>query len=150
MNRKKLIIIVSIAVAVVLAIIVTTVVLIVTRTKSESGPICDRSKNSQLPFCDSSLPINTRVQDLISHLTLDEKIGLLVDRATGASTHLTLDLYYWWNEALHGVAWNRNGGTFFRPPTEYSTVFPQIISLATSFDRNLFYRMANATGNEAR
>lgn len=151
MNRKKLIVLVSLAVAVVVAIIVTVLVVLVTHnTNSENGAICERSKNSGLPFCDASLPINVRVQNLISHLTLEEKIGLVVDQATGASENVILDLYYWWNEALHGVAWNRNGGTFFRPPTEYSTVFPQIISLATSFDRKLFFRMANATGNEAR
>ncbi len=150
MNRKKLIVLVAIAAAIVIAVIVTVVVVLTRKNSSENKAICERSKNSGLPFCDSSLPINTRVHDLISHLTLEEKIGLVVDQATGASENIILDLYYWWNEALHGVAWNRNAGTFFRSPTEFSTVFPQIISLATSFDRNLFFRMANATGNEAR
>lgn len=150
MHRKKLYVIVSIATAIVAAAIITTVAVVLTRRKSENKAICERSENSGLSFCDSTLPINSRVQDLISHLTLEEKIGLIVDQSTGASKNVKLDWYYWWNEALHGVAWNRNGGTFFRPPTEYSTVFPQIISLSTSFDRNLFLRMANATGNEAR
>ncbi|KAG4069586.1 hypothetical protein HA402_005124 [Bradysia odoriphaga] len=150
MNRKKSIILVSISVVVVVAIVVTVLVVVLNRANSENKAICERSRNSGLPFCESSLPIDARVQDLISHLTLDEKIGLIVDQATGASKNIELDLYYWWNEALHGVAWNRNAGTFFRPPTEYSTVFPQVISLATSFDRSLFFRMANATGNEAR
>lgn len=150
MNRKKLTVLVSLAVVVVLAIVVTVLVVLLNRRSSENKAICERSQNSALPFCNSNLPIDTRVQDLIKHLTLDEKIGLVVDQATGASKNVNLDLYYWWNEALHGVAWNRNAGTFFRPPTEFSTVFPQIISLSTSFDRDLFYRMANATGNEAR
>ncbi|KAJ6643868.1 Beta-D-xylosidase 3 [Pseudolycoriella hygida] len=153
MTRKKLFIKLSIAVVAIIAVTVIVVVVVLVRrrnSESENSIICERLENSALPFCDSSLPIDERVHDLINHLTLEEKIGLMVDKATGASENIKLDPYFWWNEALHGVAWNRNAGTFFRPPTEYSTVFPQIISLAASFDRELFFRMANATGNEAR
>lgn len=150
MNRKKLAIIAFVVVAIVIAIVVAVVV--VTRKSSEEySIICDRPRNSDLPFCDSSLPIDLRVQDLVSRLTLQEKIGLLVNEAAGASQNVELDHYNWWNEALHGVADNLAViGTLFRPPTEYSTVFPQIISLSTSFDRDLFFQMADATGNEAR
>lgn len=152
MNRKKLFVIVGIIVAVVVLAVVVTVVVLVTRkdTPYSTAFSCDKQQNSDLPFCDSSLSFNKRVEDLVKRLTLDEKIGLLEDRANGAAKNIELDSYNWWNEALHGVAWNRNGGTFFRPPTEYSTVFPQIISLSTSFDRDLFFRISNATGNEAR
>lgn len=150
MNRKKVVILVILVVAIVIAIVLA-VVLTRSSTKEEIKIICDRPKNSDLPFCDSSLPIDSRVRDLVSRLTLQEKIGLLVHQSAGASENVELDYYNWWNEALHGVAWNYEYvGTFFRPPTEYSTVFPQIISLSTSFDRDLFFRMANATGNEVR
>ncbi|KAJ6615735.1 Beta-xylosidase/alpha-L-arabinofuranosidase 2 [Pseudolycoriella hygida] len=151
MNRRKLVQLVLIAVLVVIAVVVTVVVVVVIPKSVEQKVICEKPRNSELPFCDSSLPIDSRVHDLISRLTLQEKIGLLGHKSAGASHNVELGYYNWWNEALHGVAWNYEYvGTYFRPPTEYSTVFPQIISLATSFDRELFFLMANATGNEAR
>lgn len=151
MNRKKLVVLILLAVVLVVAVVVTLAVVLTRRSSEESRIICDKSQNSDLPFCDSTLTIVSRVQDLVSRLTLQEKIGLIAHQSAGASQNVELDYYNWWNEALHGVAWNYEYvGTFFRPPTEYSTVFPQIISLAASFDRDLFFRMANATGNEAR
>jgi xylan 1,4-beta-xylosidase len=109
---------------------------------------CDKPRNAQLPFCDSSLSIEARVADLIGRLTLDEKIGAMHHTLNGALQNVDLEEYNWWNEALHGVAYSP--GTRFRPPTEYSTAFPQIISFASSFNKDLFFRVANATGNEAR
>lgn len=158
MNRKKLIAIVSGIVAVIIVVVVVVVVL-VTRNGNEGEEnrndyvnTCELPRNEQLPFCDSNLAINARVDDLVRRLTIDEKIDLLINRAVGASENVELPYYNWWNEALHGVANDEypNLGTHFRPPTEHSTVFPQIISLSSSFDRELFFRMANATGNEAR
>ena len=81
-------------------------------------------------------------------LTLGEKIGLLNHVTRGASQTVDLDEYNWWSEALHGVA--DSPGVHFRPPTEHSTVFPQIINLAASFRKELFFQVGNATGNEAR
>lgn len=150
MNRKKIALLVVI-VAIVVALVVTLSVVLTRKSSEESRIICDKPQNRDLPFCDSSLTYDLRIRDLVSRLTLQEKIGLLVNEASGASQNVKLDSYNWWNEALHGVADNTAViGTFFRPPTEYSTVFPQIISLSGSFDRDLFFRIANATGNEAR
>lgn len=154
MNRKKLTVLALVAAAVVIAVVVVVVVMMVNRTEetnNKTNTTCDRPKNSLLPFCDSSLPMNRRVSDLVSRLTLKEKLGLLTNRAAGASENVELDIYNWSNEALHGLVFNYESvGTSFRPPTEYATVFPQIISLCTSFDRDLFFRMADAIGNEAR
>lgn len=150
MNRKKLTILGVLVVVVVVVAIVLAVVL-TRKSSKETAIICEKSKNRDLQFCDYTLPIDVRVQDLVGRLTLEEKIGLLVHQSAGASLNVELDYYNWWNEALHGVGLIEGYvGTSFRPPTEYSTVFPQIISLSTSFDRDLFFRMANATGNEAR
>ncbi|KAJ6631270.1 Beta-xylosidase/alpha-L-arabinofuranosidase 2 [Pseudolycoriella hygida] len=151
MNRRNKIILAVVLVAVVIAVVVTVVVLVTRKSGEDTRIICDKSRNSDLPFCDSSLSFDSRIKDLISRLTVEEKIGLLVNRAAGASVNVELSFYNWWNEALHGVADNTAViGTFFRPPTEYSTVFPQIISLSTSFDMNLYLQIANSTGNEAR
>ncbi|MBV9124934.1 MAG: hypothetical protein JO112_16390, partial [Planctomycetes bacterium] len=61
-----------------------------------------------------------RVDDLISRLTVEEKISqLMMD--SPAIPRLGIPAYHWWSEALHGVA--RNGT---------ATVFPQAIGLAAT------------------
>ena len=74
------------------------------------------------PYLDPSLPINARVDDLISRMTLEEKASQLVNQAR-AIPRLQVPAYDWWSEALHGVA---NAGT--------ATVFPEPIGLAATFD----------------
>jgi beta-glucosidase len=92
----------------------------------------------QLPFQDSTLPVETRVKDLVSRLTLQEKMGQLVFDAP-AIPRLSIPAYNYWSEALHGVA--RNGR---------ATVFPQAIGLAATWDPALVRRVASAVGDEAR
>src|SRR5262245_22519196 len=57
-------------------------------------------------YLDPSHPIAERVQDLLSRLTLDEKIGQMCNSAQ-AIPRLKIPAYDFWGEALHGVA--RNG-----------------------------------------
>jgi len=90
------------------------------------------------PFRDPSLPLQERVSDLVSRMTLQEKVDQLVYTAP-AIPRLGIPAYTWWNEALHGVA--RAG---------YATVFPQSITIANSWDENLMYNEANAISDEAR
>ncbi len=79
-------------------------------------------KPEQLPFRDTSLPVERRVDDLVSRLTPEEKASQLVNEAR-AIPRLDIPEYNWWSEALHGVA---NNG--------YATVFPEPIGLAATFD----------------
>ena len=63
------------------------------------------------PFQDTSLTVDERVEDLLSRLTLDEKISMMEHR-NPAIPSLGLPAYSWWNEALHGVGatgWRRCG-----------------------------------------
>ena len=92
----------------------------------------------QLPFKNSSLSVEERVNDLVSRMTLQEKADQLLFRAP-AITRLGIPAYTWWNEALHGVA--RAG---------YATVFPQSITIANSWDEGLMFNVANAISDEAR
>src|SRR5436853_4566114 len=64
-------------------------------------------------YRDPALPVETRVQDLVSRLTLEEKASLLKNTTPGVP-RLGIPKYDWWNESLHGVA--RAGE---------ATVFPQ-------------------------
>jgi beta-glucosidase len=89
-------------------------------------------------YRDASQPVDTRVDDLISRMTLEEKASQLVNQAR-AIPRLQVPAYDWWSEALHGVA--RNGT---------ATVFPEPIGLAATFDAPLIHEMAVVIGTEAR
>ena len=89
-------------------------------------------------FKNPSLPIEQRVNDLVSRMTIDEKISQLMD-SSPAIERLGVPEYNWWNESLHGVA--RAG---------FATVFPQSISIASSWDRQLIFDVANVISDEAR
>lgn len=89
-------------------------------------------------FRDPSLPLPIRVDDLLSRMSIEEKISQLLYNAP-AIEHLGIPSYNWWSEALHGVA--RAGR---------ATVFPQSIGLAATFDAHLMHRVATAISDEAR
>ncbi|HTG58234.1 MAG TPA: hypothetical protein VMG63_02310, partial [Terriglobia bacterium] len=55
------------------------------------------------PYQDPSQPIATRVADLVSRMTLEEKV-LQMQHTAPAIPRLGIPSYDWWNEALHGVA----------------------------------------------
>ncbi len=94
--------------------------------------------NSKAPYLDPNQPIDVRVNDLVSRMTLEEKASQLVNQAR-AIPRLDVPQYDWWSEALHGVA---NAGT--------ATVFPEPIGLAATFDDPLIHEMAVIIGIEAR
>ena len=108
---------------------------------------CDTSDplTKSYPFCKTALSINQRVQDLISRLTLDEKISQLVNSAP-AIPRLGIPDYEWWSEALHGVAYlsSVSQGMRFNGTIQSATSFPQVILTAASFDANLWYRIGQA------
>jgi beta-glucosidase len=89
-------------------------------------------------YTDPTLPVDVRVDDLVSRMTLEEKASQLVNQAR-AIPRLGVPAYNWWSEALHGVA--RNG---------IATVFPQPIGLGATFDPPLIHDMAVVISTEAR
>jgi len=88
------------------------------------------------PFCQVKLPIQSRVSDLIGRMTLQEKVGLLVNDAA-AVPRLGIKGYEWWSEALHGVS-NVGPGTQFGGAFPRATSFPQVITTAASFNATLW------------
>jgi beta-glucosidase len=90
------------------------------------------------PYQDPDLPIKERVDDLVSRLTLDEKVSQTLNDAP-AIPRLEIPAYNWWNECLHGVG--RAG---------IATVFPQAIGLAATWDVSLMSKVATAISDEAR
>ena len=90
------------------------------------------------PYLDPGRSFAERAADLVSRMTLEEKIAQM-QNAAPAIPRLGVPDYDWWNEALHGVA--RAGE---------ATVFPQAIALAATFDTGLIGEVATAISDEAR
>jgi beta-glucosidase len=97
-----------------------------------------KKKNRILPYKDYRLPTAKRIRDLISLMSVEEKLSQLMNESP-AIPGLGIPEYNWWSEGLHGVA--RAG---------FATVFPQAIGLAATFDKNLMLRVATAISDEAR
>jgi beta-glucosidase len=101
-------------------------------------PIGANGQSASPAYKNPSQPIEKRVADLLSRMTLEEKISQMMN-AAAAIERLGIPEYDWWNEGLHGVA--RAG---------YATVFPQAIGLAATWDEDLIRRVADVTSTEAR
>ncbi|MGP3778472.1 glycoside hydrolase family 3 C-terminal domain-containing protein [Halanaerobium saccharolyticum] len=92
----------------------------------------------EMKYKDPFLPLEARVEDLVSRMTLEEKMSQMIYDAA-AVERLDIKKYNWWNECLHGVA---RAGT--------ATVFPQAIGMAASFNEELLHDVADTIADEAR
>ena len=90
------------------------------------------------PYLDPSLPTQQRVDDLVSRMTLDEKVAQLIN-TTPAIPRLGVPAYDYWSEGLHGIA--RSG---------YATMFPQAIGMAATWDAPLINQISTVISTEAR
>src|SRR5580658_4071883 len=95
-------------------------------------------QSTKAPYLNPDLTAEKRAADLVSRMTLEEKV-LQMQNSAPAIQRLDIPAYDWWNEALHGVA--RAG---------QATVFPQAIGLAATWDTELMGRVADAISTEAR
>ena len=91
----------------------------------------------EYPFQNPKLSIDKRVENLISLLTPEEKVGLMMNKSISID-RLGIPSYNWWSEACHGV---RQDGY---------TVYPQPIGMAASFSPELFYNVFSTVSDEAR
>ena len=96
------------------------------------------NKEKDFPFMNADLSLRARLDDLVSRLTLEEKI-LQMQYTAPAIERLGIPQYNWWNECLHGVA--RNG---------IATVFPQAIGMAATFNTRLIQQEADVISTEGR
>ena len=95
--------------------------------------------NAQLlPYQDATLSAGQRADYLLSRLTLDEKVSLMMNNSP-AIERLGVPEFNWWNEALHGIG--RNG---------VATVFPITMAMAASWDDVLLHKVFTAVSDEAR
>ena len=89
-------------------------------------------------FRDPSRTMDERVSDLVSHLTMEEKVSQM-QNAAPAIPRMGVPAYNWWSECLHGVG--RNG---------IATVFPQAIGMAATWDPGLIEEEGDLVSTEAR
>ncbi|PZR28835.1 MAG: glycosyl hydrolase [Citrobacter freundii] len=92
----------------------------------------------QLPFRDPAQTAVARARDLVSRLTLEEKVLLMQDQSP-AIPRLGIRKFNWWSEALHGLANNKD-----------VTVFPEPIGMAASFNDSLVQVIFDAVSDEVR
>ncbi|MEU1130363.1 glycoside hydrolase family 3 C-terminal domain-containing protein [Streptomyces sp. NPDC005900] len=97
-----------------------------------------RTTLASLPFRDPRLPVAKRVDDLLSRLTREEKIGFLHQFAP-AVERLGVAAFRTGQEALHGVAW-----------MGAATVFPQAVGLGATWNTDLVRRVGDAVSKEVR
>ena len=93
---------------------------------------------ADLPFRDPSLPVEQRVADLVSRLRLEEKATLMFHTAP-AIERLGVPEFNGWNQCLHGVVWS-----------EPTTMFPNSIAMAATWNPELIHEVATVISDEAR
>ena len=94
-------------------------------------------------FLDTSKPVDDRVKDFISRLTLEQKGDALNHRGKTievAGFQLREDH---WNQCLNGVQWRGEG-------SGATTLFPICLGMAATFDTQLVHQVAIAISDEAR
>lgn len=94
-------------------------------------------KAEKYPYLNPQLTNEERVENLISLLTPEEKVGLMMNKSVSID-RLGIPSYNWWSEACHGVC-----------QSDY-TVFPQPIGMASAFSPGLVYDVFSAISDEAR
>jgi beta-glucosidase-like glycosyl hydrolase len=93
-------------------------------------------------FRDPNLPLERRVDDLVSRLTLEEKIGMLA-QVQPAIPRLGIKAFTNWTEGLHGVGWVRGGSVT-------ATTFPQVVGLGETWNTELMRQVGAVLGYESR
>jgi len=98
----------------------------------------NKHEKEKFPYLNPDLSLQQRVDDLVSRMTIEEKVAQMVHESN-AIERLQLPSYNWWNECLHGVA-----------RADIATVFPQAIALAATWNSELMLQTATVISDEAR
>ena len=98
---------------------------------------CGSKTTYKYPFQDPSLKMEQRIDNLLSLLTPEEKIGLLMNKSISVDS-LGIPAYNWWSEACHGIR------------ADGYTVYPQPIGMAAAFDPEQVYEIYSTVSDEAR
>lgn len=94
--------------------------------------------DSSATYKNPDLPIEKRVDDLVSRMTIEEEASQM-GYASPAIPRLGIPYYNWWSEGLHGIG--RAGR---------ATVFPQAIGAAATWDTDLIRQTGEVISTEGR
>eukprot|EP00977_Amphora_coffeiformis_P012848 scaffold3255_cov158-Amphora_coffeaeformis.AAC.7 len=100
--------------------------------------VCTQDDVKDLPFCDTTLDVDNRVEDLLRRIPVECQISMMGETAAGYDP-LYLPPYQWWTEGLHGVMQETCFGASSNSGTASScaTIFPCPSTLANSFNDTL-------------
>ena len=111
-----------------------------------AGPACSQQVAKRWAFCDTSLPLEARVKDLVRRISLPEMGPLLTARQSPAIRRLGIPPFYWGTNAIHGIA--RVSSTCVGK--RCATTFPQALNIASTFNRSLMRGVGRTVGREMR
>ena len=102
-------------------------------------------------YLDTHYSFQERAADLVSRMTLQEKVQQLSTNSGPAIPRLGVQQYTYWSEGQHGVnslgADQNNGGV---QGGVHSTSFPTNFASSMSWDKSLMYQESTAISDEAR
>jgi beta-glucosidase-like glycosyl hydrolase len=99
-------------------------------------------------FCDPTKDIASRTKELLSKMTLQEKVAQTGSNGVPSIARLGIPKFQWWGEALHGVC--KSPSVSFGGDTPNGTSFPEIIGVGSTFNPELFASVGEVVGSEAR
>ena len=101
-------------------------------------------------YLDRAYPAAERAADLVSRMTLPEKVAQMNSSMAAALPRLGVAAYGWWNEAGHGVAREGTVDNGNPPTLTNTTSYPVDLSLGSTWNPDLVYREASLIADEAR
>ncbi len=93
-------------------------------------------------YFDYNKPYKMRVSDLLSKMTLEEKLSQMSSRISSPIARLGIPGFLWSSAG--------DGHCVGVPKGEAATIFPVPIAQAASFDRNIILKLADAMSDEVR
>ena len=107
-----------------------------------SSMVFSQKKKEKLPvYKDHNQSFNVRVNDLLARMTLEEKISQMMSRTPADLTRFDIPGYEWSGQVGHCLQ-SRHGGA--------STIFPHGIAQASTWNRDLIYKVGTAISDESR
>ncbi len=133
------------------ALLVTTVVAAVLAPATSTAAPAQPSAAVLPIYRDTHHSFAERAADLVSRMTLDEKVLQLRTNSAPAIPRLGVQQYTYWSEGQHGLntlGANTNAGTV--TGGVHATSFPTNLASTMSWDPSLVYQETTAISDEAR